>query len=380
MMYHKYQFNSGLKLLGLCLFALPVLSNCTDTQAEIKAPIESWGAFEITHADYTSQTADKPCELEGRGVYYIDPMPKLVELAREHNLVMINEAHYKPIHRAFIGELAIALKESGYDHFGAETFSPIAFSAENRNPDLSMRGYPVLTDGFYTKEPIFGQLVETVIENDYTLFAYEVSAPPPPGAQSSVAHREGHQAQNILAEIGEATDKKILIHAGYHHIKETEDFAGTHWMAKILKDTSDIDPLTISQTDCYSRSAYDTGVLGYAMPVDINGDPISTDGYDVVIIPPKEAQFKDRPIWLTEVAGRQFIPVPSALKFDDQYTRITAYNLDRVSEAVIEDDIYRPPNSDKPMALRPGRYRLEVTDKDKAVLAKEIVRVNPVQD
>jgi len=372
-----FQFGSPFKTLTICLLSLGLLSSCVDAPSETAEPIENWGTFEITHADYTSQTAQRACEDEGRGVYYIDPIPKLVELAREYNLVMINEAHYKPIHRAFIGEFAIALKEIGFDHFGAEAFSPAAFSADNRNPELSARGYPVLSDGSYIKEPIFGQLIETVIANDYTLFAYEVSVPEPPGTQSQTAHRESHQANNILTEIGGDKDKKVLIHAGYHHIKETDvlAFGGSHWMAKILKDSSGIDPLTISQTDCYSQSAYEAGVLGYAMPVDIEGNPISDDDYDVVIIPPKEPQFKDRPVWLKEVAGRQFIPVPSALKFNDQYTRITAYNLNRVKDAVIEDDIYRPPKSDKPMALRPGQYRLEVTDKDKTILAEDTIIV-----
>jgi len=370
------------KLAGLVLIlSCIVLTACSDGKVDpvadekVNAP-ENWGVFEHTHIDFTSQTANKECRLEERGVFYIDPIPKLVELARNHNVVMINEAHYKPLHRAFTGELAKALISLDFNHFGAEGFSPWAFSDDNRNQALVERGYPVVQDGTsYVREPIFGQLMETALENDYTLFAYEVSKPLPEGAKSSQAHRDTEQAKNILHELGDDREKKILIHAGYHHIREVPtEFRDTKWMAEYFTEMSGIDPLTINQTDCYSQSAYDAGLFGYAMPVDIDGNPISSDGYDVILIPPKEAQYNGRPVWLQKI-GRRFVDVPAELKFDDQYTRITAKNVSKVVSAVVEDTIYRPPHSDKPLSLRPGTYRLEVTGKNKAVLTEAEIKV-----
>lgn len=171
---------------------------------------ESWGAPEHTHADFVSAMASFECPKEEDGVKYIDPLPKLIELARERNVVMINEAHYKPIHRAFIGELAKGLKTVGYDFYGAETFAVSQFSKKNRNSELSSRGYPVLSDGVYTEEPIFGQLIETLIDNEYQLFSYESTTPLPPDARSSIAHRDSEQASNIISEIGNFRDKKPL--------------------------------------------------------------------------------------------------------------------------------------------------------------------------
>ena len=376
--YQRVGAITGSTLILSCL----VLAACSGGEVEPVGVIdetaempEDWGPPEHTHINFTSQTANKKCPPEERGVFYIDPIPKLVELARDHNVVMINEAHYKPIHRAFIGEFAEALTDLDFDHFGAETFGPKEFLENYRNQSLNARGYPVVTDGTYTKEPVFGQLVETVLEAGYTLFAYEQIEPIPEGAQSSVAHRDTGQAKNILHELGDDPDKKILIHAGYHHIREVPSgLTETKWMAQYFTEMSGIDPLTINQTDCYSQSAYDAGLFGYAMPVDIDGNPISSDGYDVIIIPPKEAQFNGRPVWLREI-GRRFVDVPTELKIDDQYTRITARNVDRVESAVVEDTIYRPPHSDKPMSLRPGTYRLEVTDKTKKVLTETEITV-----
>lgn len=325
---------------------------------------EDWGTPEHTHINFTSQTASKECPPEERGVFYIDPIPKLVELARNHNVVMINEAHYKPLHRAFTGELSKALTELDFNYFGAEAFGPKAFSDDNRNSSLARRGYPVVQDGSsYVSEPIFGQMIETVLENDYTLFAYDVP-------KTGQVHRDTEQAKNILYELGGNTDKKILIHAGYHHIREVPTpFTGTKWMAQYFTDMSGIDPLTINQTDCYSQGAYDAGLFGYAMPVDTDGNPISSEGYDVILIPPKEAQFKGRPVWLRDIE-RRFVDIPAELKFEDQYTRVTARNVGKLESAVVEDTIYRSPHSNKPLSLRPGTYRLEVTDKDKTILTE----------
>lgn len=337
---------------------------------EAEQQSESWGAPEHTHADFVSVMASSECPKEEDGVKYIDPLPKLIELARERNVVMINEAHYKPIHRAFIGELAKGLKTVGYDFYGAETFAVSQFSKNNRNSELSSRGYPILSDGVYTEEPIFGQLIETLIDNEYQLFSYESTTPLPPEARSNITHRDSEQARNIISEIGNSRDKKILIHAGYDHVRENQHNRSEKWMAQYFKEQSGIDPLTISQTDCYSASAYDSGILGYAMPVNKEGKPLSFAAYDVLLIPPKEVQYKERPIWLKEVSGRNFVDVPQELKLDDQYTRIIAYDLGKVKDAVVEDTIYRAPHSDKSLALRPGTYRLEVTDKNKTLLVQ----------
>jgi len=365
-------------VLFCCVFAAcsgdeANLVTVNDVIAEM---LEDWGPPEHTHINFTSQTATKECPVEMGDVIYIDPIPKLVELARDYNVVMINEAHYKPIHRAFIGELAKALTALDFNYFGAEAFSPRAFSDDNRNLSLAARGYPVVQDGTsYVSEPIFGQMIETVLETDYRLFAYDVSVPLPKGAQSSQAHRDTEQAKNILDELGGDTDKKILIHAGYHHIREEPTvYTETKWMAQYFTEMSGLDPLTINQTDCYSQGAYDAGLFGYAMAVETDGNPITSKGYDAILIPPKEEQFKGRPVWLREI-GRRFVEVPAELRFDDQYTRVTARNVGKVETAVVEDTIYRPPHSDKPLSLRPGTYLLEVTDNAKTVLSEARITV-----
>ena len=366
-------------LTAACLAPETEIDTEIDTAALVEsrndASIESWGAFEHTHSAYRSAMISGACPPESDSIRYIDPIPKLVELARQHNVVMINEAHYKPIHRAFIGELAKALRAIDYNSYGAETFAASAFSHENRNLELISRGYPVLTDGFYTTEPIYGQLVETVIENGYVLFSYEYTTPLPSDAVNSISHRDKEQAKNILSELLVSPQDKVLIHAGYDHVRERLGARDQKWMAQYFKESSGIDPLTINQTDCFSDQAYDAGVLGYAMPVNAQGQPVTYKGFDVLLIPPKETQYRDRPVWLRDYQGRRFVDVPLKLQFNDQYTRVTARNVERVEDAVVEDTIYRPPHADKPLALRPGSYRLEVTNKDKKVLAQENITV-----
>ena len=337
---------------------------------------QSWGTLELTNAAYTSSMADKPCPAESESVKYIDPLPYIIEHAKRHKIVMINESHYKPLHRVFIGEVAAALKPHGYEHYGAEALSSPDSPETRENAALAERGYPIGTDGTYLREPVFGQTVERILGLGYTSFGYERQTEPPPSALSRIDHRDSEQAKNILKKMRSNPNGKFLIHAGYEHIRENEDDGyATTWMARFFKQKSGIDPFTINQAWCYSDDAFDGGELGYALAVDVEGNPLNYPGFDLLIIPPREAQYNERPLWLRDALGRKFTDVPDSLIFDDQYTRITAFNTTRVENAVAEDTIYRAPQSRKLLALRPGQYRVEARGKDKVLLGEDNLTV-----
>lgn len=327
---------------------------------------EDWGIAELTSPIFKSITSKgRACPLESEGIKYIDPIPKIVELAKKHRLVMLNEWHSKPLHRVFNLKVAEALALSGYSYYGPEWLN-----GKSNIKRLMERGYPLNDELFYIeREPILGQTLEGIIASGYALFAFETSIPTPRNAVSRIAHRDGHNAENIIELMSKPSKGKFIVHTGPHHIKETLDSSGETWLAKFIKEKSDIDPLTIAQTDCYGSGYFKGGTLGYAMPADKDGNPVSFGGYDVIVIPPIEEVYHERPLWLKSALGRVFVDVPDALKFDDQYTDITAVHLDRHEYAGAEDTIYRKPFSDKVLALRPGRYRIEATNKDKELLA-----------
>lgn len=370
----------SLAVIAVAALTLSACSQSVEAMPTPKTPptpeLVRWGASELTHANFTTSMADEPCPAQSDSVIYIDPLPYIVSRAKDHKIVMINESHSKPLHRVFIAELAAALREDGFDRYGAEAFASPGYPDNRLNPAMMERGYPVTTDGTYLREPVYGQSIERIIDLGYTTFAYENKTEPPPTAMSGIDHRDSQQANNILADMANHPRSKYIIHAGYEHIRENEDdgYAAT-WMARFFAQKSGIDPLTVNQTDCYGTGVFEGGTLGYAMPVDTSGEPITYPGFDILIIPPVEAQYRERPLWLHDALARQFVDVPKVLQFDDDFTRITAFNTARIDDATAEDTIYRTPHSDKPLALRSGNYRIEVRGKDKRLRAEAVIEV-----
>src|SRR6476646_12211948 len=66
-----------------------------------------------------------------------DAVAAILELADKHQVIMINEAHHVPMHRAFTVQLLEGLYQKGFRYFAAETLSA-------DDAALQTRGYPTL--------------------------------------------------------------------------------------------------------------------------------------------------------------------------------------------------------------------------------------------
>jgi len=161
------------------------------------------------------------------------------EDAELHEIVIINEAHHEPRHRVFTRSLLQGLFDRGYRHFGMETlagFGPV-------DSLLHAGHYPALNQGYYTRDPQFAALVAEAVQIGFHVFGYEE-----PGTGSPKL-RELGQMRNIMAYRAAHPEGKLLLHVGYSHAMEGE--LGGRWekaMAQRLADTTNLDPLTISQT------------------------------------------------------------------------------------------------------------------------------------
>jgi hypothetical protein len=184
-------------------------------------------------------TAD---ELEGYKP--VDALQPLARAAAGVQVVMINEAHHVPQHRAFTITLLKMLRRSGFTHFATETL----YETDTK---LNARGYPTAQTGYYTGEPVYAELIRSAINLGFRVVAYE-----PQGAKNS-DERERGQARNLIERIlKDDPQAKILVHAGYGHIDEKgADRVGAVTMAQRFRETTGIDPLTIEQTEMSERSA-----------------------------------------------------------------------------------------------------------------------------
>ena len=380
-----------LHFIGMCGFILSACGIETAPSIETKGTLaptridftypNNWRAPELTHSDYKMQSGNYPCPTQEDGYRYVDPLPVIRGLAKNHRVVMLNESHNKPLHRVFALILSQDLEEIGYSHFGSELFG--ANQTAWLNAETGLRGTSYLSEKWlaptYWSDPTFGQITESLSKSDLTLFSYEEGAyPPPPGAASAIDHREVTQAKNIIEYIRAKPNDKVVVYAGYHHIKEHNEGRNIVWMAEHFSKLSGINPLTVSQTDCFGAEEFDDFTLGYGLLVHEDGTPVSRNGYDLILAAPAPKTYKERPLWLRDNLDRKFIDVPSEAKFDGptDFTLITAREKNRPETAPPEDRIYRAPLSEKVLALRSGEYILTVSDRHKTVLVSVSLKVD----
>ena len=163
----------------------------------------------------------------------IDHMTKI---AKETNILMINENHYYPNQRLLLLTLLPQLKKIGYTHLALEALDNPADSLLNLP-----QAYPKLSSGFYTIEQNFGNLLREAKRLGFKFVAYENRDPK--------IDREIGQATNLYNRtIGTDKNAKVVVLAGIDHILEEPTSSGKKWMATILKEKFQLDPITISQT------------------------------------------------------------------------------------------------------------------------------------
>ncbi|WP_075603743.1 hypothetical protein [Saccharicrinis aurantiacus] len=157
-------------------------------------------------------------QLKGFGVN----QDTLVKLYKQYNVVMFNEAHHMPQHRAFLYSQLEVLKELGFTQLALEALN-------DEDTEISTRAYPVnnnpeLITGVYISEPVYGNLLRHAIELGFTLIPYETFK----------LRREKGQAKNIFSQYNKEQGK-LLILAGYGHIEEKFPMMAYH-LKKMLNE------------------------------------------------------------------------------------------------------------------------------------------------
>jgi hypothetical protein len=273
-----------------------------------------------------------------------DAVDTLLELADRHQVIMLNEAHHVPLHRAFTLQLLEGLYRKGFRYFAAETLSA-------RDENLMTRGYPTLKTGVYTAEPVYADLVRTALQLGYKVVPYEYeSATPPSQSDDPIAAqnaREGGQARNLKERILDKDPKaKIVVHAGYAHISKkprTWDLNGkkgeVRFMAVVFQELTGIAPLSVDQTLMSEHSKPEKEPAEYRLAVEkglVKDKPVVLRGketkeyyvpasvretYDLVVFHPRSRYENGRPTWLA-LGGRR---KPHAVKTELRLPKGSSY-------------------------------------------------------
>lgn len=308
-----------------------------------------------------------------------DAVETIAAAADSARVIFVNEAHHVPQTRVLTLALLARLRAKGFTYLAAETLSPFDSS-------LNARDYPVHGSGYYSNEPLFGEVLRAARRLGYTLVPYEAI-----GARSQDA-RETGQATNLRDRIfRDHPDARVLVHAGYSHIDESGTLGGAKPMAIRFRELTGIDPLTVDQTSMRERGSRAKENPAYRHVVERVSRPmpfvlLEADGkawtyragvHDMTVFLPRTQLRDGRPDWLWRMGDRQPYPVRGTRCTSRDRCVVTARLATESGDAVPRDALLVAPNdARRVLALPAGRYVITMRDAAGTTLSDTTVTVS----
>lgn len=310
------------------------------------------------------EAARRPAESELAlaGLEPADAVSVIVARANEERAVFVNEAHHVPQHRALTLALLEPLYALGFRYLALETLGVVS-------PDtlLNDRGYPLQGSGFYSKEPLFGEVIRQALELGYTVVPYEASG------ERTQDGRETGQARNLKEWIFDRDPGgRVLLHAGYAHIDESGLIAGAVPMAARFRELTGIDPLTVGQTTMteHSDTVFEPPEYRRALERYPRRAPFvlrepggslwsaRPTARDITVFSPRTVLREGRPEWLWAAGERVAYHVPPLFCGDVDECVVAAWLAAESEDAVPVDIVVQRRGATPTLLLRPGEYRI----------------------
>lgn len=286
-------------------------------------------------------------------------IPYIVKEASKQQITIINEAHHMPQHRVFTTRLLQKLYDVGYRHIGLE----VLMNNERSDSLLVANKYPVIENGYYIKEPQFGNLVRQAFKIGYKVFSYESLN------HNSSKEREINQAKHIANYITAHPKEKVLIHCGFGHGMEGN--AGRKIekaMAGRLSELSGINPLSINQT-IYSETGIKEIENPYYSLIDINEPTVYINSkgtvfgkykkngwFDISVFHPRTKN-NTRPEWLL-FANRKTVNIDLKAAPIDFPCLVIAYLQEEKIGYAVPYDVQEVKEKAVSLILESGNYHI----------------------
>ncbi|KQV90343.1 hypothetical protein ASD15_23855 [Massilia sp. Root351] len=303
-----------------------------------------------------------------------DALEAIVREARKHRVVILNEAHHVPLHRAFAMRLARELRKIGYTWLAAETFEKTVFG----------KGYLALSDGYYSREPVFGNFLRDAAGDGWKMVQYEPfdQVEGETFAQQT-ERRETGQARNLVERVlAKDPSAKVFIFVGYGHAAEMPrvgNGTGTAMMAAQLKHMTGLDPLTIDQVAMIAHIKPEAEHAMYVKTVERehrktpfvlrspSGGYEVFGGYryevDMQVVHPRYGRdgATGRPAWMGTLAGFKPVSVPADLLPLEGTHLLYAHLKGQPADSVPADIVRLEAGKPAPQfMLPPGEYSYSI--------------------
>lgn len=275
-----------------------------------------------------------------------DAIAEIVKVAQSKQIVILNESHHQPRHRAFATKLAIELRKVGFEYIACEAFN---FDVTT----IQTLGYPIDTSGLYVREPVFGDFIRQAIGAGLRPIAYEsTTAESNADVTAAINARETAQARNIYEQVfAKNPEAKVFIYVGESHLLKLKqpsrngDDRSILWLAGRLKELTGIEPLTVDQvtmTDSSPAFLESNGLSTfYAGRQDLHPFVLRlrsrdrADSYlalgrfagdaDIQIFHPPYSENYGRADWLSMDGYRNPVPIPETIRPTTGWRLLSAF-------------------------------------------------------
>ena len=319
----------------------------------------------------------------------------IVSEAEKQQVVMINEEHDTPMHRAFTNRLLPLLYAKGFRYLAAETIA-------ESDTGLNKRGYPTQKSGFYTADPVYGDMIRTALKLGFKIVPYEHIRTdcknPRENPDFCQNERERGQAQNLYDRIlKNEPNAKILVHVGRGHNQEA-NFENWAMMAWHFKQISKIDPFTVGQMHMSERSKpenefplyrYTAVKWKFTEPIVFqskDGKLWSESTYDLTIFHPRTVYKNSRPTWLEMGGARKSLALYGKVENDiaapflprtGGIFLVQAFAANEPDDAIPIDQIIVRDSKKAPNLMLPlkGDFRIRATDERGKTVAETNISI-----
>lgn len=302
-----------------------------------------------------------------------DALAAILREAATRQIVILNEAHHVPMHRAFSMRLARELRKLGFEYLACEALTP------GVNPNA---GVVDQRSGAYLQDPVFAEFIREARRDGWKLVAYEADVDASVQGPERISQREQGQARNLVEQVfAWQPQVRIFIHVGYGHAVKTPQALGQGrgsvlWMAGELKQMTGIDPLSIDQSWTYAHPDPSRELSSYraALALHSGSEPfvlrrpdgsarllqLAPGAVDLQVIHPSHALVSGRPAWLAAWALRRPFPIPDAWQPAQGRRLIYAMHQGHPAQAIPADIVIIEAGKTAPALMLPaGQFRFE---------------------
>ncbi len=386
--FYRKTFESNPSMRSVFNQYLPLISDYQPTSLyRDTKPLPIQNEEYVSHLNATLGSAER-----------LEAIEEIVNLARERQVVILNEAHDSPQHRAFGLLLATELRKIGFEFMAVETLK----GPQGKSGPVEF-DYPTVETGFYSSEPIFGDFVRQAALAGYRMIAYEIEPSQRKvnaheDVNASIIEREDAQSDNLIRHVlNKHTDAKLFIYVGYSHATEDwqtlEDGSRLGWMAAQIAEKTGIDPLTIDQVGgSYNPKSNQIDPVfqivqshkEIAKPILVrkqSGSFLSSDRYykktDMTVFHPIQEMVCGRPNWLRMGGYRKPYTIENKHWFVEATTLLQAFIQSEGVDALPVDQLLLDSSEGSSVFLLPvGTYRTEIRTIDGSVKGGPTIEIS----